>query len=317
MPIGKEDVLKVLNDPILHKIRFSVGVIQINSDEYDKVADYIESGGITIKPGNDKVAHYVPEIDTLETRSGDSLLDLNTKTNILHECTHIASDINEYTITRSEDEAAAYLAQITYLLLLDPNTPKPPMGRAATPVDNLMRVGMDLVEKYKLDEPAGYNRSISAGDIDDMESAVLRDPHYGNKFNKTTRLIANGIKRSDQQWANLLARFAARTNDKLIAQDVNHMLTTRVQSSEHENWVTDDNELITLMDSYRRGADPQKRTVRQKLIHIFLTVTQASATQLFGRLSDPRKGDLVSSRFNTVFTPAVKIDMLSALQIPR
>jgi|ERR1700722_3649159 hypothetical protein len=317
MPIGKEDILQVLNDPILHKISFSVGVIQINSDEYDEVADYIEARGVTIKPGNDKVANYYAEIDTLETKAGEPPMDLNARTNVLHECTHIAADINEYAIRRATDEAAAYLAQITYLLLLDPNTPKPPMGRAATPVDNLMRVGMDLVEKYKLGDPAGYNRSISPGDIDDMENAVLRDPHYGNKFNKTTRLIANGIKLSNQQWANLLARFAARTNDKLIAQDVNDMLTTRVQSSAHENWVTDDNELITLLDSYRRGADPQKRTVRQKLIHIFLTITQASATQLFGRFTFPRKGDLVSDRFNTVFSRAIKLDMLSALQIPR
>ena len=317
MPIGKEDILQILNDPILHKIRFSVGVIQINSDEYDKVADYIEAGGVTIKPGNDKVAYYYPEIDTLETRTGEPPLDLNARTNVLHECTHIAADINEYSITRIRDEAAAYLAQITYLLLLDPNTPKPPMGRAATTVDNFMGVGMGLVEKYKLGDPAGYNRSINPSDIDDMENAVLRDPHYGKKMNKTTPLTADGIRLSNQQWANLMGRFAARVNDKLIAQDVHDMLTTRVQSSARENWVTDDNELITLLDSYRSGADPQKRTVRQKLVHIFLTITQTSATQLLRRLTSPRKGDLVSDRFNTVFSPATKIDMLSALQIPR
>ena len=317
MPFGKDDVLQVLNDPILHKIRFSVGVIQINSDEYDRVADYIESGAITIKSGSDKVAHYYPEIDTFETKVGNPPMDLNARTNMLHECTHIASDINEYKITRSEDEAAAYLAQITYLLLLDPNTPKPPMGRAATTVDNFMRVGMDLVEKYKLGTPAGYNRSISPGDIDDMENAILKDPHYGKSFNKTTPLTANGVKLSDTQATALLSRLIARLGDSLIAADVQEMLTTRFSSWARENWVTSDDEIITLLDSYRSGADPQKRTVRQKLIHIFLSITQASATQLFRRLTTLRKGDLVSDRFNTVFSPAIKIDMLSALQIPR
>ena len=122
MPIEKEDILEVLSDPTLHQIRFSVGLIKINSDEYDKVADYIEAGGITIEPGTDKVANYYPETDTLQTRAGEPPLDLNARTNALHECTHIASDINEYNITRLRDEAAAYLAQITYLMLLAPTT---------------------------------------------------------------------------------------------------------------------------------------------------------------------------------------------------
>jgi hypothetical protein len=79
MPIGKEDILRVLTDPTLHKIRFSVGVIKINSDEYDKVADYIDSGAIKIKPGNDKVAHYYPQIDTFYTRAGEPPLSLDAR----------------------------------------------------------------------------------------------------------------------------------------------------------------------------------------------------------------------------------------------
>jgi hypothetical protein len=71
MPTEKEDILEVLNDRTLHQIRFSVGLIKINSDEYDKVADYIEAGGITTEPGTDKVANYYPEIDTLQTRAGE------------------------------------------------------------------------------------------------------------------------------------------------------------------------------------------------------------------------------------------------------
>jgi hypothetical protein len=51
MPITKEDVLQVLADPRLHFIRFSVGPIQVNSVEYDKVSDYIEAGAIDVVPG--------------------------------------------------------------------------------------------------------------------------------------------------------------------------------------------------------------------------------------------------------------------------
>jgi hypothetical protein len=313
MPIEKEDILDVLRDPTLHQIRFTVGLTRINSDEYDKVADYIEAGGVTIVPGKSKLANYYPQIDTLETRAGDPPLDLDARTNALHECTHIASDINEYHITRLRDEAAAYLAQITYLMLLAPKTEKPPIG---LPLNDMMRLAMDLIAKYKLGTPGEYNQYISADDIEAMVLAVHRIPQYA-KIDLTERLIADGIKLNETQMLVLLGRLASRVVDKLIAEDLTEMLSTHVRYEARENWVTSDNELITLLDSYRRGGDPQKKTVRQKLIHIFLTVTQASATQLLTRLSTPRKGDLVSDRFNSVFSPSIKADMLSALQIPR
>jgi hypothetical protein len=201
-------------------------------------------------------------------------------------------------------------------MLLAPNTEKPP---ARLPLNDMMRLGMDLVEKYKLGKRGEYNQSLAADDITAMEMAVHRIPAY--PYDANQRLIADGVKLNDKQnqalLAALLSRLATRLGDELIAEDVTEMLSTRVRYEAHENWVTSDNELITLLDSYRRGGDPQKKTVRQKMLHIFLTVTQASAAQLLTRLSTPRKGDLVSDRFNSVFSPSIKADMLSALQIPR
>jgi len=308
MAIGKEDILEVLNNPLLHQIKFSVDLIKINSDEYDMVADYIESGGVTIKQGTDKVAHYYPEIDTFETRAGD--LTLDARTNILHECTHIASDINEYKITRLEDETAAYLAQFTFLMLLAPDTDKPPFGR---PLNNMMRVGMDLVEKYNLGKPAEKEIPISPQDIQTMVDKIHLIPEYAN-IGLNEPLIANGIDLSDEQWARLLSRFVSRTGDHISANNVKGMLSTRSGS---EKWVTSDNELITLVDRYRSGGDPQKKRVRQKLLYIFLNVPQASAEQLFDRLSSPKRGDLVSQRLNSTFSSMVKTGLLSALQSPR
>jgi len=175
-------------------------------------------------------------------------------------------------------------------------------------------------ESSKLGKPDGYNQSIAPDDIHSMEMAVHSIPHYAS-IDPKERLDADGIKLSEKQMvvvqSHLLSRLSTRLGDKLMAEDVNEMLSMNVRSSAYENWVTSDNELITLLDSYRCGGDPQKKTVRQKLVHIFLTVTQASAAQLLKRLSTPSKGDLVSDRFNTVFSPSIKTDMFSALQIPR
>jgi hypothetical protein len=125
MPITKADVLDVARDPLLRKIRFSVGPINVNASEYADVADYIESGGIHVVPGNGKVSMYYPQINTLRTRDADPPFDLNVRTNLLHECTHMISDINQLNVTRMTDEAAAYLAQFVYLLILNPKWPEP------------------------------------------------------------------------------------------------------------------------------------------------------------------------------------------------
>ena len=63
MAITKEDVLQVLDDPKLHSIRFSIGPIQVNSVEYDKVSDYIESGAIDVVPGKANFSKYIPQRD--------------------------------------------------------------------------------------------------------------------------------------------------------------------------------------------------------------------------------------------------------------
>ena len=49
MPISPDDVVEVLSDMRLRSIRFSAGPIQVNVDEYDQVADFIESGAISLK----------------------------------------------------------------------------------------------------------------------------------------------------------------------------------------------------------------------------------------------------------------------------
>src|SRR5208282_836436 len=99
MPITKEDVLQVLDDPKLRSIRFSVGPIQVNSVEYDKVSDYIEASAIDVVPGKAKVSKYIPQRDTLITRNSNPPLDENVRSNLLHECTHAISDINKYDVT--------------------------------------------------------------------------------------------------------------------------------------------------------------------------------------------------------------------------
>jgi hypothetical protein len=310
MPITKEDVLQVLDDPKLHSIRFSVGPIQVNSVEYDKVSDYIESGAIEVVPGKAKYSKYIPQKDTLVTRNGNPPLDENVRSNLLHECTHAISDINKYDVTRLTDEAAAYIAQLTYALLLRPSLPEPPIG---LPLDNMMRQSMHLVNKYELGSPAGYGAMIDQRDVADLARAVYAIPDY-HDIDPDAKLAANGVALSDKQ----SEEFYRRQVQRLINQDTSGTDTsTKAQYASHEDYVTSDNELLTLFDSYRRGVDAQKKTALQKLLRIFLTIDNRAAVQLLQRLSAPRKTDPVSERFQSGLPASERATLLAALRLTR
>jgi hypothetical protein len=317
MPITKEDVLRVLDDPRLHSIRFSVGPIQVNSVEYDKVSDYIESDAIGIVPGKGTTSIYYPQKDTLVTREGTAPLNENVRSNLLHECTHIISDINKYDVTRLTDEAAAYIAQIAYLLILVPSLEEPPLG---PPLNNMMRQAMRLVNSYQLGSPGGYGAMIDQGDIADLARAVYAIPDY-HDINPEEKLAANGVSLNDDQaeefYRRQLQRFVARDASERSREEESQRLSPKVQGVSYENYVTSDNELLTLFDSYRRGGDPQKRTALQKLQRIFLTVDQRTAVQLLQRLSALRKNDIVSERFQSALPAAERATLLAALRLTR
>jgi hypothetical protein len=318
MPITKIDVLQVLDDPILRAIRFSVGPIQVNAVEYDKVSDYIESGAIDVVPTTKNYSMYRPQEDTLYTRDGNPPLDELRRSNLLHECTHAITDINQYDVTRLADEVAAYLAQLTYFMILTEfSAAEPPIGPA---LNNMTRLTMQLVDKYKLGRPRGYGAIIDQGDIADLGRLIYAIPDYHFK-NPDEKLAADGVSLSEKQ----AERFYQRQLQRLMAQDANgrmnadesQRLPTKVRGVSYENYVTSDNELFTLLDSFRRGNDVQKRTALQKVTRIFLTVDQTAAGKLLDRLSAPKKNDALPLRFQGSFPSATQATLLAALRLTR
>ena len=315
MPIEKADVLEVLGDMRLRNISFSVGLINVNSIEYDKVADYIASGAITVSPMGGNSSEYLPQRNTLRTRDGDPRANNNVRTNLLHECTHIISDINKVSVSRLTDEATAYLAQFAYLLLLDPAVQ---ISTIREPMANMTRLGMQLVEKYKLGKPAGYGKVIAQSDISDLERAVQAIPTYANINEK---LAADGVALSENQAKEFFRRQLSRLSDKLLddlmAEDLTHLLTPKARYVSHENYVTWDPELLTLFDLQASGGSKQKQAAQQKLLRIFLTIDQRNAIGLRQRLLTRRKGDVVSERFHSRFSPQLRSSLLEALQLSR
>ena len=143
MAIGKDEVVEVLADLRIRSIRFSAGPIHVNVDEYNRVADFIDSGAVKVKSTKQSFNRYIPETNTLFLKDGDSRNDFNVRSGVLHECTHVIADINKVQVARLNDEATAYLAQFSFFKLLNPSFSK--AWIRGDPMDDLMRVGFCLL----------------------------------------------------------------------------------------------------------------------------------------------------------------------------
>jgi hypothetical protein len=188
------------------------------------------------------------------------------------------------------------------------------------PINNMMSQGMDLVTKYRLNEIAGQGAMISHGDISDLANAIHAIPDYADvPEDELTK--AHGVSLSDKEAETFLRlqtqRLMAQGMAEDMRRDVEQMINIHSTYSAHEDYVTDDRELLSLFDSYKNGGAAQKKTATQKLLYISLTIDQNTAVRLTQRLSGLKKGDAVSERFQAVFPAPVRDTLLAALKLQR
>jgi hypothetical protein len=290
MAIGKDEVVEVLWDFRIRSIRFSAGPIDVNVDEYWRVADFVKEGAIRIRltTGTNM---YLPKINELRLRDGDSRNDFNIRSGILHECTHVIADINKARVTRLHDEATAYIAQLAFLKLLDPSYEAPAIR--GVPLYDLTRMGLSLVAKYGLGQPAGFCATISASDIVDLGRLVQRHPEYSHVKDEE-QLTADGVALTKQQAAAHAMQLAVRQVDK----------------TKYENWL-----LVTMKLAQTSGGVEKSSAYAQLRQHFFM-VYQPVATVLLHRFSAIKRGDPLSERFYR-FNAQEKYELLGDLRVPK
>jgi hypothetical protein len=185
MSITKANVVDVLkNSPVLARICFHVGEITVDNVGYQKVREYIEHDQIAVVPGNDAVAFYDGNANTLITQAGKAPLSDGDKAQIVHECTHAMIDIRGIRVRRLVDEVAANLAQTVYLWMLMPVGTKIqphgfiPLHVPGHPHAHMTFAMRDVMAKYELHTSRGFGARIGERDIWDLMLAITTAPEY-------------------------------------------------------------------------------------------------------------------------------------------
>ena len=208
MPIGKDDVLAALSDPVLRGFKFSIGQTTVGPDGFREVHGAIASGRIRVATGSDpRIAFYNMRSNTIETPRRNPPLDVGERAQLIHECVHAINDlrfINEATLI---EEAASYLAQLIFMARsLPPRTTRRPshLHPRLGPLMRLMVACDDVIAQYRLAEPEGFGARISARDALFLSVKVRGVPEYARvglyeKSNTWLGVPDGGIE--DLRWA--------------------------------------------------------------------------------------------------------------------
>ena len=80
MPVGRNDVLAALSDPLLRRIKFSIGQTTIDPEGFRDVHAAITDGRLKVATGSDQsVAFYNMRTNTIETPRKNPPLDVGER----------------------------------------------------------------------------------------------------------------------------------------------------------------------------------------------------------------------------------------------
>jgi hypothetical protein len=206
MPITDAEVLKVLSDPALNTMFFSVGSITVSAREYGNVLEYVRDGDIKVTPGREPVAFYDGRNNTIITQAGDPPLNLSDRSQLLHECTHAIVDVNELDVERLDDEVAAYLAQVTYMVISKPTPFPSPVHppHHGSPFGELVWSLLQVINKYSLHTAKGFGVRIRELDVWNLRAGVRALPDYA-RIGEHEKSVGGGVPIKNNQMRSLKA----------------------------------------------------------------------------------------------------------------
>ena len=191
MALTEIDVLRTLSDPVLKQIDFHLDSMHIRGEAYKKIYDLIDDEQILVEVGsNPNRAVYNPGTDTITTQNAPSPPDAFARSVLVHEATHAIKDMEHVTITALGNEAAAYIAQATYLLLS--------AGTAQVPPGNdHIQTAIRLAKRFKLDTAPGVGRKIKYDEVIELIRVLNKNKAYQQDQARLSG--ANGISKKPRK----------------------------------------------------------------------------------------------------------------------
>jgi len=204
MPLTDDDAIRTLTDPILQRMDFWVDNIHVRGEAYARIADLITDEQILVVSGTDPSrGDYNSSTDTITTKNVAA--NLFGYCHIVHESTHAIADMERAVVTWKTNEAAARIAQATYLLLSDPGMWDSSLGkpsqRLAPEYRDFLRVAMALAKQFNLDSDPGAGTRLTTYDLEPLLQAMQSEPSYHRDHASLS--LNNGISAKAQRFLHI------------------------------------------------------------------------------------------------------------------
>lgn len=173
---AKYTVLGTLQDPVIAKIRFTLGPWTVTPALFADVAAAVAAGNIQVicNSALDKSAYYSSDTDQIEL-AFMATNEVTKRALIVHECVHAGFDLNWLQgMEIAASEAAGYLAQCVFARahLEDPKDPDFRLSGDDAEHDGVFEVGWRLAGKVLA------SQKLTNADYQDHLKAVLKHPKY-------------------------------------------------------------------------------------------------------------------------------------------
>jgi hypothetical protein len=190
MTIEADVAATLRNDRVRAAVDFSWWCYRISPEMLERVARFVEDGRIEVYGGSGSVPSYYSADDSL-TFSFDSPTTWVQRAAIVHEATHAACDLAEYTeMTVRDSECAAYLAQcLAGRALCDDPDVDIIAGSGATAAASDLIFGEAWTLAVFVETEPGYRVSRQMGA--DLRAAVEAHPWYQNRAMQSAEYNGN------------------------------------------------------------------------------------------------------------------------------
>lgn len=281
MSFTKGDVLNTLSDTVTLGMNFTIGAVHISGKSFATIRDHVKAENILVVEGTETLAFYDAPTDILTTQVGNSPANLFQRSLLLHECSHALVDIfySDNTITRHNDEVAAYFVQMVYTLRNDPSLTVPNEG---TPWSDFYTAVYNAIKAKHLESPSGNGAKVSSTEMEPARVLLAKLPDVNYKdFKKTDLSGSNGLKRHN------------------FLHDTHEEVSMRSSSTAREPYPdpSDDYLIETLKKRYAesdvKGYGGRLRELRKDFAKCSLSRAKVLAARLAGR----KPGDKVSELF--------------------
>ena len=115
---------RMLEGPLVSRISFTLGHVQVRTADFRTVAAALRSGRVTIRvdptelAADRALATYSSEGNEFVFATSDLLQDDVTTATVFHECIHAACDAHGGRTAALSEEAAAFIGEAWFLILL-------------------------------------------------------------------------------------------------------------------------------------------------------------------------------------------------------